>query len=1222
MVVKSCGDPGRYILEIVLQVLVSSTPRGLGLKRSSSAERLQAPVLKPPLTQAHVILFIHACLNLSPLETIAACRHLRLWKALLGATGMERRGEMIDVFARDMCSLEVVSSGKAPTVSNPDAQLYIYRIVVPMVDTQSQALTGGPTTGGTSSPAEEGTAPRGRGESVTEVHPFLAWMRVQDLCLELFHGVLLAAQRPPTTNFISSPTQEVGVVVAILEREDEASDVTILQVCRWLHMMIIEHESLGAAAFNEHGQRILTLLPRLLERHKLYWGRSGSHPEMPMDVDGEQAAVYITPDTKFNKERPLWWPAHHALLSLIASIINVASTSESKLTLEYCFSGMIATDGLGLRRVESYGKETTLMDYVGRGIAKSGLDVFFDLLSYESCQSSAIFIITRLMHTLAQMSRDNLGKAVSPTPGDQGLSGLSMIYHEYLHDLCVRASQGNNAAIAQMFRGLCVLLREPQYSHLLTFHQIQLRKAGIFTVLAEIIEMTLARFGPPEPSDSSSLAVRKLSDRPVMPDFVFSIVAQGVSLLTALICGNKGNKIMFRTVFLNQRSGLLNLDTTSSSTDSTQGLHQESRLLQVLLRGSRASFETVRLLFDLLVDGCFPIDLVPSLRAMEDVQDSRCNDCKAELAVMKNREVVDVIFQLMPALSDELQISTLQILGTMVSGRLCELNSDLRAMLMDLVLDIVVKLPDGPQQAAIDLMSEVGGYYLNVAQLKRIFRLLNAQDEFRPAYTWMLLDALQKMVKVEEGPSQYFLFDGKKSGLRLPPITNWSRKHYSMCTWLHVDPPPCGGTCGDMVTVGGAASSLRGAEDTVADRYKPYIFSLLSEDGTAIEAYLCRAPEVQGCRGGAASYVLQLEHRRGKSCQVVQWKDANQPEFVPPRIVEGRWQFIGISHKAPSFRSNSELLVVVDGNVFRGNLNYPGCKSTSRNSFIGRRTGLKAHRNSTDRYEVDVNYCLKGKVGSIYFFDELLSESQLRGIYVKGANYSFSFEPVSSTDASEDAEESAAPPSPPGSPSSTTSSRDGPGLASIDGSIVSKVMLLFHPGSYRNATVAETSGVAANDDANDDGFDLRGLEGSEAMPVVDRRKRRIFELLRAATGLDSRTQATLMRGTYVNNCKDVRDAFDSLGGIKVLYPLFAQFDLPIRGLDGAPDYTVDPRLCVKFLDLLAKLLYHSHSGSNRRFMQEGNGFVFIGYFLERLSPMHMSLDLLEAITRLLKLLER
>ena len=54
--------------------------------------------------------------------------------------------------------------------------------------------------------------------------------------------------------------------------------------------------------------------------------------------------------------------------------------------------------------------------------------------------------------------------------------------------------------------------------------------------------------------------------------------------------------------------------------------------------------------------------------------------------------------------------------------------------------------------------------------------------------------------------------------------------------------------------------------------------------------------------------------------------------------------------------------------------------------------------------------------------------------------------------------------------------------------------------------------------------------------------------------------------------RDVRDALDCLGGVKVLLPLFAQYDHGVRKGRGVVSYQTDPRLNETVLALLAGTL--------------------------------------------------
>ena len=103
-----------------------------------------------PIIQRQAIIFIYACLESSPLETIAACRHLRLWQTLLSAVGMpgnRRQNTLLAQTLRDQCSCSSSSSDSDPSTT------HVYSIT--------------PT-----SPS---------------AYPFWAWLRVQDLSLELIH---------------------------------------------------------------------------------------------------------------------------------------------------------------------------------------------------------------------------------------------------------------------------------------------------------------------------------------------------------------------------------------------------------------------------------------------------------------------------------------------------------------------------------------------------------------------------------------------------------------------------------------------------------------------------------------------------------------------------------------------------------------------------------------------------------------------------------------------------------------------------------------------------------------------------------------------------------------------------------------------------------------------------------------------------------------------------
>ena len=163
------------------------------------------------------------------------------------------------------------------------------------------------------------------------------------------------------------------------------------------------------------------------------------------------------------------------------------------------------------------------------------------------------------------------------------------------------------------------------------------------------------------------------------------------------------------------------------------------------------------------------------------------------------------------------------------------------------------------QNAAIDLLAEIGTVHMTVPHLHWLLRMLQPRTDGnddanatavarRPANLSRLLRCLDRMVEEERfaGPSHYLWLDGgPQSGLHLRPLAGFSRRHYSFVTWVCLE---------------------AGVADP-SSSYKPYLFSLVAEDGTALDAYFTPTGGGGGGGGGGGQqghYALQLEYRRNK----------------------------------------------------------------------------------------------------------------------------------------------------------------------------------------------------------------------------------------------------------------------------------------------------------------------------------------------------------------------
>jgi hypothetical protein len=175
------------------------------------------------------------------------------------------------------------------------------------------------------------------------------------------------------------------------------------------------------------------------------------------------------------------------------------------------------------------------------------------------------------------------------------------------------------------------------------------------------------------------------------------------------------------------------------------------------------------------------------------------------------------------------------------------------------------------QNAAIDLLAEVGAVHMPVPHLRRLLRLLqptththhpnNGNNARRPANLSKLLRCLDRMVGEDRspGPSHYWWLDGgPQSGMRLRPLLGFSRRHYTFVTWVRLE----GEGAASFSSSSSPSSSSSSSSPSVP--YRPHLFSFVAEDGTALDAYFLPAGGGSGRGGDGRCFALQVEYRRNK----------------------------------------------------------------------------------------------------------------------------------------------------------------------------------------------------------------------------------------------------------------------------------------------------------------------------------------------------------------------
>ena len=111
------------------------------------------------------------------------------------------------------------------------------------------------------------------------------------------------------------------------------------------------------------------------------------------------------------------------------------------------------------------------------------------------------------------------------------------------------------------------------------------------------------------------------------------------------------------------------------------------------------------------------------------------------------------------------------------------------------------------QRASIPLIRLLAKCEMSVKQLKSIFQLLHVQKRsvavaadrermamVRPGYAPTLSSALENTLREEfstKAPSNFFYFEGFRSGMRMSPMPRWTGfQGYTFMTWIRCEETP------------------------------------------------------------------------------------------------------------------------------------------------------------------------------------------------------------------------------------------------------------------------------------------------------------------------------------------------------------------------------------------------------------------------------------------------
>lgn len=1003
-----------------------------------------------------------------------------------------------------------------------------------------------------------------------------AWCSISDCIFDLLEQVVRATEDPtcgsieaedPTYgNFESRISSGVEVYSVLQALVQESPDYIILQSMRWIRMAI-HRNFLKSLRGNDRYRHVMSKCISICKYQILSLATTLPHATPKM-----KSPLWIGEiSTSYEKEHSLHWPARYAAIDLLV-FIAVHTNSES--WIKAFIPRPITSIAESSRRSTNNLERPT-------AVAPTLKHVSLLLLMLDPrCRDPALYIVIELLHVFACRCHglDDRGRFVNSRSSENSSHRQSQrrskesktIYHALFHDV-VKGLLVNHVRYAHLQPRWCDGPNLVIKIHSYLTHFIKNSERSLYTAYYSKLFGGYGTFGQnymlcnwtkPRPNifRESFISIQSCLKSSIWESDDNSAVLKSFILFWAAIMeSSEENKMMLASMMFSQK---LSSFRTSANSDISRDMIVgcvgtcEDFVNIVLAVEPTPSWSIFVLLFDMMLEdhleGTIGTNFISSAQFF----------CGCQYKI-KNLNAVPIIMALLPFSPVDTQSFVVQALCSLLTGHsgLANLTlcSQMRPSLVDLVLDIFTSVESSScLEYLLNIIELIGKNYITVAQLKRIFRLMqNKGSEYRPPYTWMLLRSLRKMVRNEEHCKYFLLFEGRESGLAIPPIHKWPAQNgYSFCTTFCIHKVQSSRES----SFSGTSYTHRDDISVDAIIYRPTIFSFRQVNGIGVEVYL--SPNQKDPQSFSLMIHVFKETIESALNRIELTFTVEDGKKNP--ITENRWYFFAFAHNVASFRSRSEVLVLLNDSVFRFSLQFPRFNDKIPQPMIG-----DCMLNHQARGHLTA---FRGQMGSIYFFSEALSEMQMRCLQ--------SFESHDSRDI--------------GSHSKlywATETLLGRQLQSI----YSSLMLAYTPavweGNYLIDNTPEKNTVKWHKSSK---RVSRKYAGEESFAG------------RSAFG--DKMHARILPNTHRCVCLDMRDALDCLGGIKVLLPFFGQFDQPVLSADNNVLYDADERMAIEVMRLFFSLL--RDTPQSRIYMEE-SGFGLLAYFIERISPQNLSEELLE-----------
>ena len=1013
---------------------------------------------------------------------------------------------------------------------------------------------------------------------------FLVRFVVKDMVMELLricsHFSYLVHALVDTT-FDNSLSLDFEAVELVEILSSGSSDESMIVVIRWLNDLadFHNHLSIHSHLWTSAAKKCLGLSKSLLD----------SLNDFASSIANDSGMIL--------ESRPLFWSVRAAAIQLIGKIVySTCSKDWIDTFIPNIDSALSANSSLVQRPVRH--------------------TVIIRLILDPLCRDFAIAIIIKVLQRCAEILFGLPKHAVQSSSSSKMISQQTML-EALAHDIikCLLntlinapsqpKSNDSSGAVIMSLHALIVLLRNPSA---LTWN----KDSRVSSSAAAIYQGLFTNYGPMTPNHSifgwtysrynifrdllaSLNATFKKSSSTWDAGRKTSVLNYSLALMCALLADNDTHKEVFRSLMMQRTKRKSSNVAAASSSPSSNTYHDLISMMVTCCDGSTVTDETICIIIEMLLDGF-------SVEVRRQLAGGVFFPGFDPIPRMRNLIAVPLLLNIAYFCSPEMQCYVIDLLYLLIGGSgsnsLINLSKSLQLQqpsLFELLLDVFPVLSVPAQASAVKILKLLGRNTVNVAQLKRLFRLLHLKDGERPAYSWNLLDAMEGMIVPSTVPRYYFFFQGNDSGLRLPGFKKWpATKGFSFSTWFCVDNP--------LVVVSSYSSSSssssshsKGREAAAATattpKYRPTLLCFRQESGVGIELSL--SPMVVDKED---SFLIKYSV----------FSTNNAVASVDVGIVsksklnaEG-WHHLAFSHSASSFRAKSELTVVLDNKPAEHHfISFPRFTDEIKAPTIG--DVAPSFRDEATKMMMMTGFF--GQVATIYFFSDPLQAAYLHGIYELGPAYSQLF-----IDKDVNQQQH-------GYDSSTTAPADNRPISSSykvhDGYLSSTIMLTYNAGVRKGNMIIDNTPEKNNNL-------WRQNRGADAVdPSADERDQdlQVAAAAAAAAAVESdnrrRMQAYRLKGTHICSTRDIRDSFDCLGGVKILLPLFNQL---LSGSSASADESAlseHQQLYCKIVRLYFCFLRPTLENYRTINMF---GFGLLADFMDTLGPRFLSLDLLTELT--------